>query len=229
MDLNGCQRKSRKEDVVGVWRVPYHGASEDFLRAIVDTKEDACIIWPYCTNEKGYGLATIGGKQRGAHNWICRLVHGDPPEGRKHAAHKCGDPICVNPNHIRWATHAENMNDKYIHGTMNHGERNGKTTITEEDVIFIRRAPPNLTALSQKYGMTPCAISRIRSAKTWAHVPERVVRPGGIWRNIQCRNGHLYDEPNTRINDKGYRQCRACDRDMARKVRERKRASSISD
>lgn len=203
---------------MGNWTVPYHGATEDFLRQHVDASTDDCIEWPYSKNEKGYGLAVIGGKQRGAHNWMCRLAHGEPFMKWRHAAHRCGNPGCVNPRHLRWATHRENMLDKEMHGTVNRGERNGKTTLTEEDVIAIRNAPKWLKPLCDKYGMSRHAISRIRAGKRWAHVggprtsKERGTAP-------ICRNGHAYDERNTRWTADGYRQCRACDREAAKRRR----------
>lgn len=39
-----------------------------------------------------------------------------------------------------------------------------------------------------------------------------------------CKNGHPFDEANTRVTEKGYRQCRACGRDFRRKYVARRRA-----
>ncbi len=151
-------------------RIADKGSSEAFLRAHVAYDADDCLIWPYGRNDRGYGLAVIGGVQRAASRWMCILAHGEPPDGRNHAAHNCGNPACVNPKHLRWATHAENMADRVIHGTMNNGERNGKTKLTAEDVRAIRAAPPVLAPLMAKYGMTRHGLSKIRSGKRWGHI-----------------------------------------------------------
>lgn len=152
------------------WLAPYHGASEEFLRRHVNATTDDCIMWPYGKTPLGYGYATINGIQRTANNWMCRLAHGEPLLIWCHAAHRCGNPGCVNPRHLRWATHAENMADKNRDGTSNHGERNGKTKLTADDVRAIRAAPPKLQPLMDRYGMSRHGISKIRSGKRWGHV-----------------------------------------------------------
>lgn len=208
---------------MGVWRVPYHGATEDFLRSLVGTDEQDCIDWPYNRDRRGYGSATVGGVQRSAHNWMCRLAHGEPVSIWRHAAHKCGRPCCVNPNHLRWATHRENMLDKNVHGTTNRGERNGKTTLTERDVLEIRNAPKDLAPLIAKFGLTKHAISKIRAGKRWGHVGgPRTSKERNSWPT--CRKGHDFDERNTRWTKDGYRQCRTCDRLNARRRRQEKAA-----
>lgn len=146
------------------------GASEAFLRLHVGATEPGCIIWPYGTSNRGYGLAVVGGVQKTASRWMCMLAHGEPVPPRTYAAHNCGNPLCVNPGHLRWATHKENMDDKLIHGTENIGTRNGKTKITEDDVRVIRAAPPILKPLMERYGMSRHGIAKIRSGKRWSHV-----------------------------------------------------------
>lgn len=204
---------------MGKWTVPYHGATEDFLRKNVTATTDDCIEWPYSKNNKGYGLAVINGKQRVASNWMCRLAHGEPFMIWNSAAHSCCNPGCVNPRHLRWASHTENMADKVVHGTINIGERNGKTTITEEDVLAIRNAPAKLAPLVERYGLTKYAISKIRAGKTWKHVGgPRTSRQRGHF--THCWNGHEFNEVNTRWTADGYRQCRVCDREAAKRRRQ---------
>lgn len=146
------------------------GSSERFVRDVLGSSSRSCIEWPFRRVKNGYGLAVIGGVQKRAHRWVCLLAHGEPPTPSHHAAHSCGNASCVNPKHLRWATPVENMADKNIHNTSNHGERNGKTKLTEADVRAIRAAPPDLEALTALYGMSKHGISKIRSRKRWGHV-----------------------------------------------------------
>lgn len=145
------------------------GSSEAFLRGHKDWTGEECLLWPYRTVPTGYGLAVVGGVQKRASRWMCILAHGEPPSSRHEAAHNCGNARCVNPKHLRWATPAENSSDKLIHGTHNRGERSGKTRLTQEDVQFIKSAPPDLVSLMSRYGVSKGCISKIRSGRRWAH------------------------------------------------------------
>ena len=40
---------------------------------------------------------------------------------------------------------------------------------------------------------------------------------GNFRYTAHCLRGHLYDEPNTRIDKSGYQFCRTCDRDVKRR------------
>lgn len=154
------------------------GSSEAFLRAHVAHVGDECLPWPYRLESKGYGLAVIDGVQKKASRWMCIIAHGAPPFPGAEAAHRCGNPACVNPGHLRWATAVENQADRLIHGTHNLGVRNGKTHLTAEDVAAIRGAPPDLKALMDRYSVSKGCISKIRSGSRW-----------------RAQNGVVFQEP----------------------------------
>lgn len=147
------------------------GATEAFLRAHVAYESDECLAWPYATNSSGYGLAVVNGVQTLASRWMCILAHGEPSP-KYEAAHSCGNGHleCVNPRHLSWKTPTENCADKRVHGTLNRGERNGKTKLTPDDILAIRNAPPDLVALMKQYGVSKGCISKIRSGSRWTHV-----------------------------------------------------------
>ncbi len=146
------------------------GATERFLREHITHRSAECLLWPYGLTRSGYGLATVGGRQLHASRWMCILAHGEPPSPEHEAAHSCGVPSCVNPVHIRWDTGAGNQADRILHGTDNRGVRNGKTSLTDDDVRAIRAAPPDLAALMVRYGISRGSITKIRSRKRWGHI-----------------------------------------------------------
>lgn len=145
------------------------GSSEKFLREHVSFTSDDCLIWPFRKVASGYGLAVIGGVQKRASRWMCILAHGDPIPASLVAAHSCGNPSCVNPGHLRWATNYENSQDTIRHGRTPYGERSRKTTLTAQDVADIRSAPPEIEILCERYSVSRGCISKIRHGSRWAH------------------------------------------------------------
>ena len=79
---------------------------------------DNCLIWPFSTVGRGYARVSIGGKMILVTRILCEEKYGPPPSETHQAAHNCGNGHlgCVNPNHLRWATPAENGKDTRMHG-----------------------------------------------------------------------------------------------------------------
>jgi hypothetical protein len=162
MESNSTRRKKKIAD---------KGATERFICENVEHQNGACLIWPYGRNKSNYGLATIAGKQTLASRWMCILAHGEPPSERHEAAHDCGNPPCVNPRHLRWDTPRGNQADKLKHGTLNHGERNGKTVFSTQDVEFIRSCKLSDRELAARFGVSRECIRRIKRRERWIHTP----------------------------------------------------------
>ncbi len=89
-----------------------------------------CLIWPYSRIGK-YGAYSIRNKGTYAHVVVCTIAHGKKLSMRHQAAHRCGNTLCVNPQHLRWATPKQNCADKVLHGTDNRGEKNNMSKLTE--------------------------------------------------------------------------------------------------
>jgi hypothetical protein len=145
-------------------------AVREWLAEHADYKGTACLVWPFARNSLGYAIcdATLGSGF--APNVMCRMAHGEPPSPFHEAAHCCGKGTsgCMNPNHLSWKTHAENMADTLLHGTHNRGERNGCSKLTASDVRAIRASNDNQRNLSTRFGVSQSQISAIRSRKRWA-------------------------------------------------------------
>jgi hypothetical protein len=101
-----------------------NGDARRWLLGHVGYQSADCLIWPYSRNNHGYGQiswVTNGKKRpRAASNLICELAHGPAPFAKAEAAHECGNGHlgCVNPQHLSWKTHYENVQDAVRHGRM---------------------------------------------------------------------------------------------------------------
>lgn len=110
-------------------------------RVVVPYEGDDCLFWPFHRNEHGYGEMTYDGVYQKANRVACILVHGQPPTPKHEAAHECGNGHlgCVNPGHLSWKTHKDNMADSLRHGTRVRGSKAPQSKLTEDDVREIRR------------------------------------------------------------------------------------------
>jgi hypothetical protein len=154
-------------------RWPY-GSRRKWLDDHAGNTGDDCLIWPFAKPRDGYPLVTLpGGLQIGAHVYMCEKVHGARPSQDHEVAHSCGNGRkgCVHPEHLRWATGAENAADRLVHGTDGRGEKNGMAKLTRADVsqIIALRGIETGRALAESFGVTPAQISNIQLRKQWAY------------------------------------------------------------
>jgi len=133
-------------------------------------KSDGCWNWTGRMNEHGYGLTGIRGKSTLAHRTYWEFIKGPIPAGLC-VLHSCDNRKCVNPDHLRVGTHAENMKDASIRNRFpsRSGSLNPNTKLDIEKVNEIRADKTSThVALAKKYGVTDVSIRNIRVGKTWA-------------------------------------------------------------
>lgn len=82
--------------------------------AVVD---GGCWEWQAGKNPLGYGWFNWGGKCWLAYRVALIWATGDNPAGLS-ALHSCDNPPCVNPDHLRWGTHQENMQEAAERGLL---------------------------------------------------------------------------------------------------------------
>jgi hypothetical protein len=100
------------------------------------------------------------------------LTAGPPPSPDHEAAHSCGrgHEGCVNPKHLRWATHKENQADKEGHGTILRGEQHPAAKLSEADVLEIRASSDTIANLAAQFDVTPRNIRHIKQHTSWVRV-----------------------------------------------------------
>jgi hypothetical protein len=139
--------------------------------AMLHTSDD-CLPWPFGTIGNGRAQVRVGGKKVIASRYVCELAHGVPPSAEHEAAHSCGKGHegCISPGHLEWKTHAENMADRLVHGTLSRGERHGMAKLTEDDVrtIIALKGDVPRTKLAEKYSVSKGTIDHIYAGRSWA-------------------------------------------------------------
>ena len=73
--------------------------------------DPGCLLWMGGLNARGYGVMTAGGKHVLAHRYAWERVNGPIPEGML-CDHVCYVPSCVNVDHLRLATPAQNASNR---------------------------------------------------------------------------------------------------------------------
>jgi hypothetical protein len=152
-----------------------NGAANRYLSQIVLSYQGAeCLIWPYARNPvSGQAVIRINNKTRITSRVVLEETQGPPPTPRHEAAHSCGKGHlgCVNPAHLVWKTHIENLADRVAHGTINRGARNWSTKLTENDVRQIRlllEKGESERQVGRRFGVSDGAINAIRRGRSWA-------------------------------------------------------------
>jgi hypothetical protein len=170
-----------------------NGAPYAFLLYAVSYEGDDCLEWPYAVDGGGYGKIGIDGRTVQVHREVLRRAKGAPPEPGMDAAHEpvvCHNTLCVNPNHLRWATVSENHQDKQLDGTALLGERNPSARLTDEQAQAIIEDPRSQVVIAAEYGISQTAVSKIKRGLLYPHLDRsKAARnpPGGYmrWKNVR--------------------------------------------
>lgn len=146
-----------------------------FFRDIVLNYEGGeCLLWPFAKSS-GYGIIRINDRNERVHRLACVAEHGPAPSLKHEAAHLCGNGHigCCARKHLAWKTPVQNQADRITHGTHNRGTRQGRSKLTEADVIEIRRLASHKTQsqIADQFGVARTTIELILIGKNWAWLP----------------------------------------------------------
>ena len=139
---------------------------EKFEGKVAVGGENECWRWLGHT-KKGYGVinCSIAPKHRLAHRVAYELAHNVELQPEQKVLHACDNPACCNPNHLRIGTQTDNMNDR-----ASRGRWKGKSKLSPEQVIDIRRSVESAQQLSRRYSVVTRTIYAIRKRRSWKHV-----------------------------------------------------------
>ena len=73
--------------------------------------ENGCLVWTGNLGGAGYGRINVNGKRMKAHRYAWERVNGPIPDGLL-IDHKCFNRACVNVEHLRLATKAQNAENR---------------------------------------------------------------------------------------------------------------------
>ena len=148
---------------------------EDCFWAKVN-KTEGCWLWTASRKERGYGQFLWQGKMHRAHRLAWVLSGRELPGKGLELAHSCHNKLCVNPEHLRPATHLENMRESKAMGLHAHGERSFNAILTEDMVRQIRLdyrcdgRRSNADEIAARLGVSKSTVYHAAVGNTWTHI-----------------------------------------------------------
>jgi hypothetical protein len=89
--------------------------SERLWEKVAKGNSDDCWTWLGSFDSRGYGQFWHDKTVRRAHRVAFELEKGEIPNGLC-VLHKCDNPLCCNPEHMRLGSQRDNMQDRYDKG-----------------------------------------------------------------------------------------------------------------
>ncbi len=147
-----------------------------FWRYVAKGKKRACWPWTGHRDADGYGRIMVRVKTKRGHTVrpAHRVAYGlfvGPVPNELLVLHKCNNPCCVNPNHLRLGTPLENMADRSRSGNTLRGEMSPVAKLTAKDIRAIRRDTRYQYVIAKDYGIIQAHVSRIKRRTVWSHIP----------------------------------------------------------
>lgn len=143
-----------------------------------DKLTNGCWQWNACKNNNGYGEFSMMGSTMFAHRAAWTLYKGDIPKTDNYHSicvlHKCDNRLCVNPEHLFLGTNHDNVKDMFKKGRNpdRKGKNNGKSKLTEENVMQIRKLKKSKTykEIANIFNVSESAIGHAATGRNWKHI-----------------------------------------------------------
>lgn len=149
-------------------------ATMRFWKYTIKAGENDCWLWnSKQVNEHGYGfLSCSRGVIIKSHRLSYSLFLNRPVENSEIVMHTCDNPRCVNPNHLRIGTQAENILDSIKKGRnskppIHFGEDHHNAKFSSKDRLDIVSDKRTHNEIAKDYGVCSETIGRIKRNQTW--------------------------------------------------------------
>lgn len=110
---NHYQRWLTTGDAETPFKIARKGEPLRFLKeSLLNKNANECWIWPFGKDSAGYPTIHINGKLSRATYVALELSgHPKPSPPNNFCLHSCDNPSCFNPNHLRWGSPKNNIDD----------------------------------------------------------------------------------------------------------------------
>lgn len=151
-----------------------------WMQVNMATPED-CWEWTGYA-EEGYGRYFDGERMRFAHQLAVEWTTGEARPDDLDTCHSCHNPLCVNPQHLRYDTRSANVADMVKAGRW---QRNTKR-LTSQDARTLRERHYQGASgrqLAREYAISEQAVSAILKGRRWPTAGGPIKQP----KETQCQ------------------------------------------
>ena len=146
-------------------------------RVRVPADIEQCWEWIGGKFSAGYGVITVDGRKRGAHQ-VSFAIHNRDFQGLpRQIRHTCDNRPCVNPLHLVEGSAQDNSSDMVRRRRSLTGETSPAAKLTLENVVSIReqyaRGEGSYRALAAQYGVSFAMIKNIVKNRNWNEQKEQ--------------------------------------------------------
>lgn len=138
-----------------------------FAAAVKALGEGPCIEWPGSRKPTGYATWHRKGQPERLTRAVWEATDGPAPESQE-VRHTCDNPPCIRRGHLVLGSHAQNMADMVQRGREARGERNGRSTLFDDDVDEIRRLKAegwSHRQVAARFGINRATVSGIHTGR----------------------------------------------------------------
>jgi hypothetical protein len=139
---------------------------------LVNISSEGCWLWVGPTDNNGYGIFSVAGRNRRAHRMQYEFCDGPIPPSLS-ILHACGNRRCVYYKHLRAGTAKANAIDRELHGRTARGQRHGRAKLTDAAVRSARALwaqGQSIYRLARNLQLSYAAMRFAVLGRTWKHV-----------------------------------------------------------